>query len=189
MLQPPKTSGYENARQDAEAELGYVEAERARLLAELSELDLRKARAMRMLNAARECLGEVVPEIRPTVESANEENEDEDGLSFVAKNQFRGMGPAKAARKYLEMLGHGETHSRLVKALEKGSVRTGSKRRSDSFRTSLQRRPDWFVFKKEKGEVGRWELVEWQKAGAAAGDGPAESQSGARSLSLVSGAN
>jgi hypothetical protein len=189
MLEPPKTSGYENARKDAETELGYVQSERARLLSEVAELDLREARALKMLNAARECLGEVVPEIHSAVESANEDNEDHDGLSFVAKNQFRGMGPAKAARKYLEMLGHGEIHSRLVKALEKGSVRTGSKRRSDSFRTSLQRRPDWFVFKKEKGEVGRWELVEWQNAGAAASENPADSQPGTRSLSLVSGAN
>jgi hypothetical protein len=186
MLEPLKTSGYESARKDAETELAYVEAETARLRSELVELDLRKARAMKMLSIARECLGEVVSEIHSAVEPANE---DDDGLSFVAKNQFRGMGPAKAARKYLEMLGHGETHSRLVKALEKGSVRTGSKRRSDSFRTSLQRRPDWFVFKKEKGEVGRWELVEWQNAGAAASENPAVSQPGTRSLSLVSGAN
>lgn len=187
MLEPPKTSGYESARKDAETELAYVEAEKARLCGELAELDLRKARAMKMLTVARECLGEVASEIHPTIESANEDN-DEDGLSFVAKNQFRGMGPAKAARRYLEMLGHGETHSLLVKALEKGSVRTGSKRRSDSFRTSLQRRPDWFVFKKEKGEVGRWELVEWQNAGAA-NENPTASQPGTRSLSLVSGAN
>jgi hypothetical protein len=189
MLQPPKTSGYENARKDAETELGYVKSERVRLMGELAELDLREARALKMLNAARECLGEVVPEVRLTIESENENNQNEDGLSFVAKNQFRGMGPAKAARKYLEILGHGETHSQLVKALEKGSVRTGSKRRADSFRTSLQRRPDWFVFKKEKGEVGRWELVEWQNTGAAASENPADSQPGTRSLSLGSGAN
>lgn len=188
MLEPLKTSGYESALKDAETELAYVEAETARLRGELNELDLRKQRAMRMLNIARECLGEVVSEIHPAVETAGDD-ERGDGLSFVAKNQFRGMGPAKAARKYLEMLGLGETHSQLVKALEKGGVRTGAKRRSDSIRTCLQRRPDWFVFKKEKGEVGRWELVEWQNTAASGGENLAESQSSARSLSLVSSAS
>jgi hypothetical protein len=183
MLEPPKTSGYESARKDAETELAYVEAETARLRDELAELDLRKARAMKMLNIARECLGETVSETPPPFENTND---NEDGLSFVAKNQFRGLGPAEAARKYLEMLGHGETHSQLVKALNKGNVRTGSKRRSDSFRTSLQRRPDWFAWHKEKGLVGRWELVEWQTSRSSASE---ETQSGARSLSLVSSAS
>ena len=188
MLQPPKTSGFESARKDAETELEYVEAETARLRGELAELDLRKGRAIRMLNIARECLGEVVSENHASVETAGDD-ERGDGLSFVAKNQFRGMGPARAARQYLEMLGHGEPHSLLVKALEKGGVRTGAKRRSDSIRTCLQRRPDWFAFKKEKGEVGRWELMDWQSMSASASENPAESQTSPRSLSLVSSAS
>ncbi|MGH9971011.1 MAG: hypothetical protein ACREBG_24910, partial [Pyrinomonadaceae bacterium] len=80
----------------------------------------------------------------------------------IPRNSFKDMGVAEAARKYLGFLGRGCTHPELVQALLKGKVRSGAGHPDISFRTALQRRPDSFVWIKEKGSLGRWELTEWQ---------------------------
>jgi hypothetical protein len=83
-------------------------------------------------------------------------------VRLVARNAFKGMAPATAARKYLLEIGRGISHPTLVKALLRGNVKSGSKHSTDAMRTALHRHKEWFVWKKEKGQRGTWELVEWQ---------------------------
>jgi hypothetical protein len=115
---------------------------------------------------------------------------DEDAcIRLVTRNAFKGMAPAQAARKFLLEIGRGIAHPALVKALLRGNVKSGSKHSTDAMRTALHRHKEWFVWKKEKGQRGTWELVEWQTA---AEDLPAQesamaaSSGGSRNLSLVS---
>ena len=83
-------------------------------------------------------------------------------VPVVPRNAFSGMGPSEAALKYLRLLKRGQTHPELVKALKKGNVSTGAKHPDVSFRTAMARHREWFVWIKEKGKLGRWELTEWQ---------------------------
>lgn len=146
-----EVNAFQLALNQAEQKIAIIDAESARMTAELERLAVEKAVLVGTRKALRKQLGEVIPE----------EVNDEEGSSIVPRNYFRGIGPAEAARKYLQLLGHGCSHADMVQALLRGKVRSGSKRPADSFRTSIQRRSDWFRWKKEKGKVGKWELVEW----------------------------
>jgi hypothetical protein len=125
-----------------------------------------------------------------------ESKQDDDvSISQVSRNAFKGMAPAQAARKYLLEIGHGTSHTALVKALLRGNVKTGSKHSTDAMRTALHRHKEWFVWKKEKGQRGIWELVEWQVSedGKGVQDGSAPRMAGlpggSPTLSLVSQSN
>jgi hypothetical protein len=179
-----KVKGYEIARSDAEAELAYIDAETARMTAELAQLAFRRLTVIKILDAVKEGLGEVVPK-NASMEGNTQSSEELDGLSLVARNAYRGLGPAEAALKHLRLLEHGETHARLVEALLKGNVRSGSKHPADSFRTALQRRPNVFVWRKEQGRPGRWELKEWQRADESSTEETSQSAASPRALSLV----
>lgn len=184
MSQVPKS--YVAARNDLEAELAQIDAETARMSTELSELATRRLTVVTFFNAARAALGEVVPESN-TVGGDLESREDEDidGLSLVARNAFRALGPSQAAVKYLRLREQRVTHAELVKALEKGNVKSGSKRPSDSIRNALSRRPDLFVWIKEPAKVGRWGLKEWQKTEESPSEKTSDPAASSRPLSLV----
>ena len=91
--------------------------------------------------------------------------------SVIPKNAFSGMGPAEGALKYLRLLKRSQTHPALVKALIKGKVMTEAKNPDISFRTAMARHPEWFVWIKEKGKLGRWELTEWQNRDSSSVEG------------------
>lgn len=117
---------------------------------------------------------------------------DEDAcIRLVTRNAFKGMAPAQAARKYLLEVGRGVAHPVLVKALLRGNVKSGSKHATDAVRTALHRHKDWFVWKKEKGQRGTWELVEWQTTAEElrVEPAPASATSGSPALSLVGQSN
>jgi len=175
MTQAPKS--YLVARNDLEAELAQIDAETTRMTTELAELATRRLMVVKFFNAAREALGEVAPTVPESTDVGGDvdDQEDMDGLSLVARNAFRGLGPVAAALKHLRTCEKELTHAELVKALEKGNLKSGSKRLSDSVRNALSRRPDLFVWKKEPGKVGRWGLKEWQKTEEKASESTAAS--------------
>jgi hypothetical protein len=172
---------------DAYDEKARLEAEIVRMRSEIVRIDQRVAGFVDLSNELKKRLGHEVPE------DARSKQDDDVSVSQVSRNAFKGMAPAHAARKYLLEIGHGMSHSALVKALLRGNVKTGSKHSTDAMRTALHRHKEWFVWKKEKGQRGIWELVEWQTDREGVQDGTASRMSGLPSssptLSLVSQSN
>jgi hypothetical protein len=143
---------------DAYDEKVRLEAEIVRMRGEIVRIDQRVAGFVDLSNELKKRLGHEVPE-----DARRTSKQDDDvSVSQVSRNAFKGMAPAHAARKYLLEIGHGMSHTALVKALLRGNVKTGSKHSTDAMRTALHRHKEWFVWKKEKGQRGIWELVEWQ---------------------------
>jgi hypothetical protein len=166
---------------DAYDEKARLEAEIVRMRGEIVRIDLS--------NELKKRLGQEVPE------DARSKQDDDVSDSQVSRNAFKGMAPAHAARKHLLEIGRGMSHTALVKALLRGNVKTGSKHSTDAMRTALHRHKEWFVWKKEKGQRGIWELVEWQTGEDRLGaeDTTASRMSGlphgSSTLSLVSQSN
>jgi hypothetical protein len=143
---------------DAYDEKARLESEIVRMRSEIVRIDQRAAGFVDLSNELKKRLGHEVPE---NARRASKQHDDV-SVSQVSRNAFKGMAPAHAARKYLLEIGHGMSHTTLVKALLRGNVKTGSKHSTDAMRTALHRHKEWFVWKKEKGQRGIWELVEWQ---------------------------
>lgn len=158
---------YEMSLRQTERDLGALEDERTRIRreikdkqAELRDLGMKRlgwvqlsGRLKRTLNLP---LTEEEAKLCPEVSVTNESS------VSITRNTFKAMSIADAARKYLLMLGRGATQRELIEILQNGGVRTEAKHLDAAFRNSLVRRPDWFVFIREKGKLGRWELTEWQ---------------------------
>ena len=143
---------------DTDDEKARLEGEIVRMRSEIARLDQRRVGFVNLSNELKKRLGHEVPE-----DARRASKQDDDvSVSQVSRNAFKGMAPAQAARKYLLEIGHGMSHSALVKALLRGNVKTGSKHSTDAMRTALHRHKEWFVWKKDKGQRGIWELVEWQ---------------------------
>ena len=175
----------------ADEEMARLEAEIVRMRSEIARISQQRAGFVDLSNQLKKRLGHEVVE---DVHNRSKQDDDVD-VAQVSRNAFKGMAPAHAARKYLLEIGHGMSHTALVKALLRGNVKTGSKHSTDAMRTALHRHKEWFVWKKEKGQRGIWELVEWQTGEDRKGvqDGPASRMSGLPSnspaLSLVSQSN
>jgi hypothetical protein len=90
----------------------------------------------------------------------------------IPEDAFKGVTLPEAAKKLLLMLGRAATHREMVDGLRKGGVTRGLKHLNNSLRSAMQRRPDLFVFIKEEGTFGQWELAEWNELSA---ETPAES--------------
>ena len=177
---------------DTDDEKTRLEGEIVRMRSEIARLDQRRVGFVNLSNELKKRLGHEVPEDARRV---SQEEDDDVSVSQVSRNAFKGMAPAQAARKHLLEIGHGMSHATLVKALLRGNVKTGSKHSTDTMRTALHRHKDWFVWKKEKGQRGIWELVEWQtgEGGLGAENTTASRISGlphgSSTLSLVSQSN
>ena len=175
---------------DEDDEVARLEAEMVRMRSEIAQSGQRRAGFVALRNELKKRLGHDVPE-----DARRASSQDDVSDSQVSRNAFKGMAPAHAARKYLLEIGHGMSHTALVKALLRGNVKTGSKHSTDAMRTALHRHKDWFVWKKEKGQRGIWELVEWQTGEDRLGaeDTTASRMSslphGSSTLSLVSQSN
>jgi hypothetical protein len=175
----------------ADEEMARLEAEIIRMRSEIARISQQRTGFVDLSNQLKKRLGhEVVEDVR----SGSKQDDDVD-VAQVSRNAFKGMAPAQAARKYLLEIGHGMSHTALVKALLRGNVKTGSKHSTDAMRTALHRHKEWFVWKKEKGQRGIWELVEWQTSEGSIGalDATASRMSGlpqgSPTLSLVSQSN
>ena len=145
----------------ADDEMARLESETVRMRAEIAKIANQRAGFVDLSIELKKRLGQEVP-----VEARSGGELDEDAsVRLVTRNAFKGMAPATAARKYLLEIGRGVSHPTLVKALLRGNVKTGSKHSTDAMRTALHRHKEWFVWKKEKGQRGTWELVEWQTGG------------------------
>lgn len=166
---------------DTDDEKARLEGEIVRMRSEIARLDQRRVGFVNLGNELKKRLGHEVPE---DAHRASKQDDDV-SVSQVSRNAFKGMAPAHAARKYLLEIGHGMSHTALVKALLRGNVKTGSKHSTDAMRTALHRHKDWFVWKKDKGQRGVWELVEWQTGEDRKGvpDGTASRMSGLPSSS------
>ena len=176
---------------DADDETARLEAEIVRMRSEIAQIGKRRSGFVDLSNQLKKRLGHEVPED----EGRWSKHDDDDvSVSQVSRNAFKGMAPAQAARKHLLEIGHGMSHTALVKALLRGNVKTGSKHSTDAMRTALHRHKEWFVWKKEKGQRGIWELVEWQSEDRIGAQDPTPSRmtilpSGSAMLSLVSQSN
>jgi hypothetical protein len=142
----------------ADDEMARLESEIVRMRAEIAKIANQRAGFVDLSIELKKRLGQEVP----VKARAGGELDEDASVRLVTRNAFKGMAPATAARKYLLEIGRGVSHPTLVKALLRGNVKTGSKHSTDAMRTALHRHKEWFVWKKEKGQRGTWELVEWQ---------------------------
>ncbi len=142
----------------ADNEMARLESEIVRMRAEIAKIANQRAGFVDLSIELKKRLGQEVP----AEGRASGELDEDASVRLVTRNAFKGMAPATAARKYLLEIGRGVSHPTLVKALLRGNVKTGSKHSTDAMRTALHRHKEWFVWKKEKGQRGTWELVEWQ---------------------------
>lgn len=141
---------FQLALKQTDEKLTAIDREHEALHNTLTKLNADKSVLLNTQKALRIQLGEIPPQL-PSGPDGN----------AASKNQFKGMGQAAAARKYLAEVGHSKTHAELIDALLKRKFKTQSKRPSDSLRMAMQARPDWFRWIKRPGDRGRWELVEW----------------------------
>jgi|GEM_PF-4195336 len=147
---------------EVEQDITSAAEEAERLTSELERLEVKKVSLQKTARGLQELLG-IVPAASLTANNGRADNTDDMvKASLLPRNAFRGMAPAAAALKCLRAIGHRITHSELVETLIRGNVKSRARYPSDSFRAAMMRRPDWFIWKKEPGHFGYWELVEWQ---------------------------
>ena len=79
----------------------------------------------------------------------------------IPEGVFKDMTLPDAAKKLLTMLNRPTTHREMVVGLRKGGINQGLKHLDNSLRSAMVRRPDLFVFVKEDGSFGVWQLMEW----------------------------
>jgi hypothetical protein len=152
------------ALSEVEREIATVDSEAERLTAKVTKLAVKKRSLLKTRRGLEELLGKTEPEPFPVNTEPFNEVAVTSSEFPIPRNAFRYLGPARAARKLLRKVGHRLTHAELVEMLLRGNVKSKARFPSDSFRAAIHRRPDWFVWKKEIGEFGYWELVEWQEA-------------------------
>jgi hypothetical protein len=143
---------------EVEREIALVDSEAGRLTTAGSKLAVKKRSLEKTLRGLAELLGRVPPEPLPSNIGFFDEGEGS-STSLVSRNAFRYMGPAAAARKLLRKVGHRLTHPEVVEALLRGNVKSKARFPSDSSGPQCLRRKEWFVWKKEPGHFGCWELV------------------------------
>jgi len=82
----------------------------------------------------------------------------------IPEDVFKDMTIPDAAKNLLTMLGRPATHREMVELLRKGGINRGLKHLENSLRSAMVRRPDLFVFIKDDGNFGVWELMAWINA-------------------------
>lgn len=158
---------YEMSLRQTERDLGALDDERERIKreirdkqAELRDLGTKRIEWIQLSGHIKKLLRLELTEeetklcIEPTVASEPQ--------VAITRSTFKGMSIADAARRYLMMVGRGVRQRELIDTLISGGVKTDAKHLDAAFRNALARRPDWFVFIREKKQLGRWELTEWQ---------------------------
>lgn len=148
---------------EVERDIANTDAEVERLKGEISIREVKKQSLQKTARGLQELLGIVPAAPSALNHSSLDDVEATTRTALLPRNVFRGMSPAAAARKFLRAVGHRATHAELVEALVRGNVKSRSRYPSDSFRAAMMRRTDWFVWKKEVGHFGCWELQEWRQ--------------------------
>jgi hypothetical protein len=154
-----EVNAYQLALARCEQEIAVIEAQVAKLSADKDKLQYTRAALSKQLG---------LPVPAGSSSFGHDMPDEDESVAHISRNSFRNMRSTEAARKYLLMMGHPQTHEKLVKALLKGGVLCGSSSPKDSIRTSLRRREDWFVWKPD-GKRGMWQLREWQLSGEITG--------------------
>lgn len=158
---------YEMSLRQTERDLGALDDEQARIKQEIQD----RQTQLRELAAKRIEWLQLSAQLKKTL--GLELNEDEkkvvrgaptagERLVTITPTTFQGMTIADAARKYLLMVGRAASTREFITTLPAGGVMTDAKHLDAAIRNALARRPDWFVFFRDKGHLGMWELAEWQ---------------------------
>jgi hypothetical protein len=142
---------FELALQQADTKLALIDTEHDTLQSALKKLLTEKTILLGTRRALLIQLGEIAPEDNSTAQTTHS----------PTTKPFKGMGQARAARKYLSEIGRPQTHAEVVEALLKGHLKIASKHPGNSIRSSMQKHPEWFRWAKLNGDRGQWELVEW----------------------------
>lgn len=142
---------FELALQQADTKLALIDTEHDTLQSALKKLLTEKTILLGTRRALLIQLGEIAPEDHSTAQTTHS----------PTTKPFKGMGQARAARKYLSEIGRPQTHAEVVEALLKGHLKIASKHPGNSIRSSMQKHPEWFRWAKLNGDRGQWELVEW----------------------------
>ncbi len=156
---------YESALRQTERDLAALERERttirgemARMQRELLSLADKRIEWVRAAGSIKTLIGLSLSEEEAALCGTSAEKE---RLAQIPPDAFKEISLPVAARKYLEILGRPATHRQLKDGLRRGGINPELKHLDNSLRTALQRRPEEFVFLKNKGGVGQWELTEW----------------------------
>jgi hypothetical protein len=145
---------------DADDDMARMEKDIIRTRAQIARRAKERDGFVDLLNKLKVRLGREVPE------EASSGGDEDAIVSMVGKNDFKSMSPAPAARKFLLKVGRGVSHPILVKALQRGNVKCGSRSQTDAIRTALGRTKGFVFIKATKGsrQRGKWILEEWQIA-------------------------
>ena len=158
---------YEMSLRQTERDLGALDDEQARIKQEIQDRQMQ----LRELAAKRIEFVELSARLKKTL--SLDLNEDEkkvlrgvpaggERLITITPTTFQGMTIADAARKYLLMIGRAASTREFINTLPAGGVMTDATHLDAAIRNAMARRPDWFVFFRDKGHLGMWELTEWQ---------------------------
>jgi len=155
---------YEPMLRQTERDLAALENERvqvrkeiARLQRGLKDLATRRTMWVRAAGSLKQLLELPLSEEETELCGAGEK----ESLPEIPQDAFKEMALPEAAKKFLTMLGRPATHSEVVESLRTGGVNSELKHLNNSVRSAMQRRPDLFVFVKQDGSFGEWELAEW----------------------------
>ncbi len=142
---------FDQALKTADERIAVIDTQHNTLQAQLNNLLTERTILLGTRRALLIQLGEIVPQDNSIAQTT----------PSPTKKPFKGMGQARAARKYLSEIGRPQTHTEVVEALLKGYLKIASKHPGNSIRSSMQKHPEWFRWSKLNGNRGRWELVEW----------------------------
>lgn len=161
---------YEPMLRQTERDLVALEEEKMRLMQDISRLQRKGKRLESQRNLLIRTRGsiKVVLQMPLTSEEAQlcgVEAESQRPCA-IPDDAFKDLTLPEAAKKLLTILGRAATHREMVDGLLKGGVAHELKHLDNSLRSAMQRRPDLFLFIKESGNFGQWELVEWNELSA-----------------------
>jgi hypothetical protein len=158
---------YEPMLRQTERDLVALDEEKMRLMQDIGRLQRKAKRLDSQRNLLVRARGSVKVMLQMPLTSEEAQLcgvEAESQRSYaIPEDAFKGLTLPEAAKKLLGILGRAATHREMVDGLRKGGVAHELKHLENSLRSAMQRRPDLFVFIKEEGNFGQWELVEWNE--------------------------
>ncbi len=157
---------YEPMLRQAERQLGALDNEKMRLLRviagaqrELKLLATQRAQCVQAVGSLKVVLHLPLSSEESELCGVRGEKECE-----IPADAFKDKTLPDAARELLLIFGRAATHREMSEGLRKGGINHGLKHLENSLRSAMARRPDLFLFIKENGAFGVWELTEWSKA-------------------------
>ena len=153
----------EGMLRQAEGQLEALEEEKRRLIRviagaqrELKLLASQRNKCVKAISSFKDMLGlPLSPEEAELCGISNQEDLE------ISNDCFSEMTLVDAAKTFLTMLNRPATHREMFEGLRKGGVNQDLKHLENSLRSAMSRRPETFVFLKEDGRFGVWQLAEW----------------------------